>query len=63
MWRRFTRFKDKAYSAVFRKDGQLLVAGGEEGVVRVCISLIIVVGSSDCILCIRDKEGYAGCLQ
>ncbi|GMH36314.1 hypothetical protein BSKO_04182 [Bryopsis sp. KO-2023] len=34
-YRRFTRFSDKAYSGSFRKDGQLLVAGGEEGIVKV----------------------------
>lgn len=33
--RTFSRFKDKAYSGSFRKDGKLLVAGGEEGIVQV----------------------------
>ena len=32
--RAFSRFRDKAYSAVFRGDGRLLAAGGEEGVVQ-----------------------------
>ena len=30
-----TRFKDKAYGARFRSDGQLIVAGGETGIVQV----------------------------
>ncbi|ELU13410.1 hypothetical protein CAPTEDRAFT_172738 [Capitella teleta] len=30
----FTRFKDVAYCGTFRDDGQLLVAGGEEGQIR-----------------------------
>jgi U3 small nucleolar RNA-associated protein 15 len=30
-----TRFKDVVYGARFRGDGKLLVAGGEEGIVRV----------------------------
>ncbi|XP_036383295.1 U3 small nucleolar RNA-associated protein 15 homolog [Megalops cyprinoides] len=30
----FTRFKDTAYSGTFRSDGQLLVAGSEDSVVR-----------------------------
>lgn len=30
----FTRFKDTAYSGRFRSDGQLLVAGCEDSVVR-----------------------------
>lgn len=30
----FTRFKDTAYSGRFRSDGQLLVAGCEDAVVR-----------------------------
>ena len=32
--RSFSRFKETAYSARFRHDGQLLVAGSEEGVVK-----------------------------
>jgi U3 small nucleolar RNA-associated protein 15 len=31
-----SRFKDVVYSGSFRNDGKLLVAGGEEGVVRLC---------------------------
>lgn len=34
--RQFTRFKDNVYGATFRKDGRLLVAGGEDPVVQVC---------------------------
>lgn len=30
----FSRFKDTAYCATFRQDGQLLVAGSEDGVVQ-----------------------------
>lgn len=30
-----TRFKDMARGAEFRKDGKLLVAGGDEGLVQV----------------------------
>lgn len=30
-----TRFRDIAYSGTFRPDGQLVVAGGETGVVQV----------------------------
>ena len=30
-----SRFKDKAYSGIFRNDGRLLVAGGETGFVQV----------------------------
>lgn len=30
----FTRFKDTAYSGRFRSDGQLLVAGCEDSVIR-----------------------------
>jgi len=33
--RTFSRFKDTAYSGVFRADGRLLAAGGEDGVVQV----------------------------
>ncbi|KAL4617545.1 hypothetical protein GN956_G21502 [Arapaima gigas] len=32
--RSFTRFKDTAYSGTFRSDGQLLVAGSEEALIR-----------------------------
>lgn len=35
MKKNLARFKEVAYSTRFRSDGQLLVAGGEEGVVRV----------------------------
>lgn len=35
MRRVISRFKDKAYCGTFRKDGRMVVAGGEEGVVRV----------------------------
>ena len=33
--RQLTRFKDRAYSGCYRADGQLLVAGGESGLVQV----------------------------
>lgn len=33
--RQVTRFKDNAYSGSFRRDGRLLVAGGEDSVVQV----------------------------
>lgn len=33
--RTFSRFKDIAYSGVFRSDGRLLAAGGQDGVVQV----------------------------
>lgn len=33
--RQFSRFKDKAYSGSFRRDGRLIVAGGENAVVQV----------------------------
>ena len=33
--RTFSRFKDKAYSGVFRSDGRLVAAGGEDGLVQV----------------------------
>ena len=33
--RQLTRFKDRAYSGCYRSDGQLLVAGGESGLVQV----------------------------
>lgn len=32
--RQFARFKDKAYSGSFRRDGRLLVAGGEDSVIQ-----------------------------
>ena len=35
--RQLTRFKDRAYSGCYRSDGQLLVAGGESGVVQVSL--------------------------
>lgn len=35
--RTFSRFKDVAYSGVFRADGKLLAAGGVDGVVQVCV--------------------------
>ena len=31
------RFKDKAYGGTFRADGKLLAAGGEDGIVQVCL--------------------------
>ena len=31
-----SRFKETAYCARYRLDGQLLVVGGDEGIVRVC---------------------------
>jgi U3 small nucleolar RNA-associated protein 15 len=33
--RQFARFKDKAYGGSFRRDGRLIVAGGEDAVVQV----------------------------
>lgn len=33
--RQLTRFKDRAYSGCYRSDGQLLVAGGESGIVQI----------------------------
>lgn len=33
--RTFSRFKDTAYSGVFRSDGKLLAAGCEDGIVQV----------------------------
>lgn len=32
-----SRFHQSAYNGCFRHDGQLLAAGSEEGVVKVCI--------------------------
>lgn len=33
--RTFSRFQDKAYCGTFRRDGKLLAAGGENGVVQI----------------------------
>jgi hypothetical protein len=38
-----TRFRAEAYSAHFRSDGKLLVAGGEEPVVQVCNEFLRVI--------------------
>eukprot|EP00850_Spirogloea_muscicola_P010898 SM000065S20247 [mRNA] locus=s65:630316:634174:- [translate_table: standard] len=48
----FSRFKDIAYSGSLRPDGQLLVAGGEAGVVQV-----FDPGSRDVL---RQLKGHAG---
>jgi U3 small nucleolar RNA-associated protein 15 len=50
-----SRFKDRAYSGTFRGDGRLLVAGGESGIVQVCLlrSLAMhgVLGRRACSCC------------
>ncbi len=33
-WKTFSRFRNIVYSGSFRSDGKMLVAGSEEGVVR-----------------------------
>lgn len=48
----FSRFQDVVYSGTLRADGQVLVAGGEEGLVRVCD-----VGSR---MVLRTLGGHAG---
>lgn len=43
-----SRFKETVYSAKFRRDGQLLVAGGEEGLVKVnAVSLSVILVSQN----------------
>ena len=37
------RFKDKAYGGIFRADGKLLAAGGEDGIVQVSLKLSITL--------------------
>ena len=32
-----SRFKEVAYCGTFRHDGKLLVAGGEDGLIQVCL--------------------------
>ena len=36
-----SRFQECAYHARFRGDGRLLVAGSEEGIVKVCVRIMI----------------------
>lgn len=47
--RTFGRFKDTAYSGTLRSDGRLMVAGGQNGIVQVCVfvcvGLFVFVGA------------------
>jgi hypothetical protein len=41
--RQFARFKDKAYGGSFRRDGRLIVAGGEDAVVQARLRVVDAV--------------------
>lgn len=55
--RTYARFKDRAYSGTLRADGNLLVAGGEDGVVQVTGLCSLLDMPSTCCC------GFSTCLK
>ncbi len=52
--RTFSRFKDTAFSGVFRQDGRLLAAGSQDGMVQVCGPLGGVPHGPKALACVRN---------
>lgn len=51
--RQFTRFKEAAFGASFRSDGKLLIAGGDEGHLK-----LIDIGSKSLLRIFKGHKGY-----
>lgn len=60
--RQISRFKDKAYSGSFRRDGRLIVAGGEDGVVQVRPCIAATLRPPPMVPCrIKGGQTCTGC--
>lgn len=66
MKKTISRFRQVAYSGTFRKDGQLLAAGSEEGVVKVgvvkfvpqCLECFVQVFDTNSRAILRQCKGH-----